>query len=230
MKKVWILLVLCCATLAMAQEKVVEKSFAFKGQELDIDVDLGTEIAIKSWDRDEIAVKITYIVNDGENNDAVRVDLDDYKDRLSIDVEVNEREMREADYCCCDRGQGMIWKKNGRRGSCVEMLVEVSSPASADVRVKSVISNVVIKGMKGNVEVETVTGGIELNWDVNTGAEVTLNTTTGDLYTNIDMDRKKDRGLKVISSHKVRGRLKNGEKEIFLKTVTSDIYFRKSGT
>ena len=228
MKKLLILFTLLLGPVAMAQVEVVEKSYAFKGQELDIDVELGSKIKVNSWDKNEIAVKISYAVNGGKSNDAVEVDLDDYSDRLAIDVNVSERKMMSEEYCCCKEGNSTVWNKRGRSKGCIEMVVEISAPATADVRVKSVISDVIVEGMNGNVEIETVTGIIDLSWDKNNGAAVNMKTVTGDVYTNIDFDRKKEKGLQLISSHEVNGTLNNGGKEIFLKTVTNDIYFRKT--
>jgi len=229
MKQFLILFALACCHLATAQVEVVEKSYPFNGQELDIDVDLGTEINVQSWNKNEISIKITYEVNDGDDNDAVTVDLDDYTGRLALDISLNERKLRNSDHCCCNGDKNTYWNGDSRKKNCIEMLVEVKIPANADVRVKTVIGDVIIEGMNSNIEVESVTGLIDIDWDESMGAEVSLKTTTGDLYTNIDLDRKKDRGLALISSHNVEGRLKGGEKEIYLKTVTSDIYFRKSG-
>lgn len=230
MRKILILLTLVLGHSAMAQLEVVEKTYAFKGQELDIDVGLGSKIKVNSWAKNEIAVKISYAVNGGKSNEAVEVDLDDYSDRLAIDVNVSERKMLREENCCCEEGKSLVWDRRGRSKGCIEMVVEISAPASADVRVKSVISDVFIEGMTGNVEVETVTGIIDLSWDKKNGAAVNMKTTTGDVYTNIDFDRKKERGLSLISSHEVNGTLNNGGKEIFLKTVTNDIYFRKTGS
>lgn len=222
-----VLVFLFTTSVLWAQKEVVEKNYPFSGQEIDIEVKLGTEIKVKAWDKQEIAIKVTYEVNEGKNNDAVTLDFDEYNDRLSLDVDVSERKMRDADYCCCRDGRGTYWNGDNRSRNCIDLVVEVLAPANARLRVESVIADVTLEGMSGDIEVETVTGTIDLAWMEGIGAEVTMTTTMGDLYTNIDLDRRTDRGLQLISSHKVEGTYKNGERSVMLKTVTSDIYFRK---
>ena len=230
MKALYTIFTLLIAISAFGQAEVVEKTYPYTGQELDVDLEFGTELTINAWAKNEILVKITYEVNEGENNEAVVLDLDDYTDRLSVDIELDERKMRDARECCCEGDGKHYWSRGRGNQVCAEVKVEVWLPPQSDLYLETIIADVEIKGMYGDVEVETVTGDIDLTWDEDKGARVEMKTTTGDVYTNLKMDRKRDRGLSVISSHNLTGTIKGGDKEIMLKTVTSNIYLRKSGS
>jgi hypothetical protein len=212
----------------LAQSALFEKTYPFTDQLLDVDMELGTELTVKSWSRKEISVKITYQVNDGKDNEALRIDVDDYKNRLSLDVELDKTKLRDLDDCCCQTGQRGRWD-NGRN-SCVEIKVEVMIPSTAEIRVQTVTADVTIEGMVSDIDVETVTGVIDLTWQDKAGAEISLKTVTGSLYTNMEIETKRDKGLPGISSRNVKGTFKDGEKEVRLESVTGAIYFRKSGS
>lgn len=229
MRVLFFLISMIATQSLFAQADVVEKTYPFTDQHLDIDIDLGTELIVKAWAKNEIYVKITYEVNGGEDNEALRIDIDDYNDRLSLDLDLDKHKLSDSDDCCCRDGQQTRWE-NGRkgRGTCIDVKVEIMVPSTASIAVETITSDVTISGMISDIEVETVTGVIDLSWEANTGAEINLKTVTGDLYTNMKFDTKRDKGLPSISGRKVKGTYKNGEKEVQLETVTGSIYFRKT--
>lgn len=209
-----------------AQADVLEKTYPFTNQHLDIDIDLGTDLTVKAWSKNEIYVKITYEVNGGEDNEALRIDIDDYNDRLSLDLDLDKRKLSDSDDCCCRGDQRTRWDRG--KSTCLDVKVEVMIPRTATVAVETITSNVTISGMISDIEVETVTGVIDLTWEKETGADINLKTVTGDLYTNMKFDSKRDKGLPSISGRNVKGTYKGGEKEVQLETVTGAIYLRKT--
>ena len=170
---------------------------------------------------------MVYKINGGKDNDAVKIDMDDYKDRLSIDIDLNERRLDRSEYCCCEEDGGVYVTRNKRKSSCFELWVEINAPTEADVRIETVIADAVLKGMSGNVEIESVTGLIDIAWVESHGASVNMKSVNGDLYTDLDLKSRTKDGLRQISGHDVSGQYKDGARQVKLKTVTSDIYFRK---
>ncbi len=232
MKRLSALLCFLVFSISALAQEVQEKTIPYSGQELDLDMDFGDEAIIKAWDKNEIYIKITYEINEGELNDALKLDIDDYKDRLSIDVDLDKRKLRNADYNGCsrrERNRGRNYYNGDNYDVCADISIEIFLPKESDVWINTIVADVDIEGMEGDIEVETVTGHIDVTLPNNGGADVKMKTVTGVVYTNIDFDRKEDRGLRLISSHDIRGVYKAGGREVSLETVTSDIYLRKSG-
>lgn len=227
MKRMICLLLCLVSTAAVAQVGQIDKTYPFTGQELDLEVALGSRISITAWNKPEISVKIVYKINGGKDNDAVKVDLDDYKDRLAIDIDLDDRKLQRSEYCCCEEEDGVYVSRSKRKSGCLELWVEIMAPTEADVRIETVIADAVLKGMSGNVEIESVTGLIDIAWVESHGASVNMKSVNGDLYTNLELKSSSKDGLRQISGHDVRGQYKNGERKVKLETVTSDIYFRK---
>lgn len=98
MKSLLIFFLGLCAQLAFGQAEVIEKSFPFKGQKLDLDLNFGSDVVIKAWDKNEISVKITYEINEGKDNALMDWKIDD-TDRLNIDIEINTKKLEKTDNC-----------------------------------------------------------------------------------------------------------------------------------
>jgi hypothetical protein len=233
MKKSLILLVLfLIANTGFSQEAVSEKTFPYTGQELDLDMEFGDEVIIKAWDKNEVYIKVTYEIDDGELNDALKLDFDDYKDRVSVDLDLDMRKMRNSTSrsrnCGNDRNWNGSYYSDDNYGVCAKISVEVFIPKEADLWINTIVADVEVRDMVGNIEVETVTGHIDVAWAEALGADVRMKTVTGAVYTNFEFDSKRDKGLKLISSHDIKAVYKSGGKEVSLENVTGDIYLRKS--
>lgn len=230
MRNYLILLLVLISGSAYSQSEVYEKTVPLSGKRVVIDAELVDQIKVSNWDQNEVGVKITYAVNDGELNDAVEISLDESSGRIRLEVELDERKIESSEYEGCDDKHSMNWGKNGRRNSvCLDILVEVKLPQNADLDVESVIGDLLIDGSYKELHAKTVTGDINLTWPENEGADVEIKTVNGAIYTNHDFESKnKHEGLPLISAHEVQASLGKGGKYITLETVTSDIYFKKS--
>ncbi|MFT6972423.1 MAG: DUF4097 and DUF4098 domain-containing protein YvlB [Roseivirga sp.] len=231
MKKLIILLLFVSVNLAFGQLQVIQKSYPYNGQKLDFDMDFGTEVIIKSWDKNEISVKLTYVINEGKQNDLMDLKINNSTGLLEIDVDVEAKKSTQNTQCCCV-GRDVNHRSNGKKGNrlCAEIKVEIFLPRKSDIKVKTILARVFIDGFESNLEVETVTGDIILNWSEKLGADLLMRSTIGAIYTDFELQTQSKKGLPLISGHKFDAKYKNGRFELRLKTVTSDISFKKANT
>jgi hypothetical protein len=229
MKALFVFFLGLCAQLTFAQAEIIEKSFPFNGQKLDLDLNFGSDVIIKAWDKNEISVKITYEINEGKDNALMNWAIDDKTDRLNVDIEINTKKLEKMGNCCCSKKGNTYWSSDRNGNSvCADIKVEIFMPSKADMKIKTIIADVNVEGIVGDFDLETVTGKINLLWPEDSGAEVDISTTTGAIYTNADLITRKKGDLPKISSHNIEAAYKNGGYDLRLKTVTSDIYFRKT--
>ena len=221
------LLLILFSVPSLAQVEITEKTFKYSNQELDLDMDFGDGALIKAWDKNEIYVKVSYEINGGDLNDAMDLDIDDYGDKLSIDVDLDKRKLRGARSFGCNSAKNGTYYNGDGYNVCSDIIVEVFLPKKSDLWINTVVADVVVEGMQGDIEIETVTGKIDVSLPSDVGAEVKMKTVTGDVYTNLEFESRRRNGLKIISGHDIRGTYKSGEKEVNLETVTSDIYLRR---
>lgn len=228
MKILYTVIALCLAQVTLAQAQTIEKTLPYKGQSLDFNLNFGTEVVLKSWDKDEVYVKIIYQINEGKDNEVLEYKIEQGTDKILIDITLDDKKLNKLGNCCCNNSKGNYWRSsNGKEGRvCVEVKVEVSMPAQADIKAKTVVADVSVAGFIGNLDIETVTGSIDLYWAEQSGADVSIETVNGGIFTELDLKMETKDELPKISSHKVKASYKNGGKQVKLKTVTSNIYLR----
>lgn len=221
-------LTLLC-TISLAQTEVFEKTVSFGNKRVDIDAELVDKITVSNGNQDEVSVKVTYSINDGQLNDLLEISLDESTSRIRLEVEFDEKNLDIDGFYDCDGEHSINWGRNGKRNRiCMDVSVEVKLPKDAELDIESVIGDLFIEGFYKELYAKTVTGDIELEWPEDQGAEVEIKTVNGGIFTNHDFLMSKDKGLPLISAHEISANLGKGGKHVSLETVTSDIYFRRS--
>ena len=106
-------------------------------------------------------------------------------------------------------------------------ITDVSGPVTANTNTGtiSVIFNKV--NQSSPITIKTATGAVDVTLPANTPADLSMDSTMGDIYTNFDLSLPDKNGLKVISSKKITGSINNGGVKIQLNSATGNIYLRK---
>tara|TARA_R110002020_G_scaffold454448_6_gene670243 strand:- start:173169 stop:173921 length:753 start_codon:yes stop_codon:yes gene_type:complete len=77
------------------------------------------------------------------------------------------------------------------------------------------------------ISISTATGEVDVTLPAYTPADLSLNSTMGEIYTNFDLSLPDKNGLKAISTKKVVGSINDGGVKIQLNSATGNIYLRK---
>ncbi|MCX2679062.1 DUF4097 family beta strand repeat-containing protein [Galbibacter sp. EGI 63066] len=77
------------------------------------------------------------------------------------------------------------------------------------------------------ISITTTTGDIDVSLPNTTSADLVLRSTTGEIYTDFDLNLESEDGLKMVSARTVKGTLNNGGVQIQLNSATGTIYLRK---
>ncbi len=109
------------------------------------------------------------------------------------------------------------------------------------IKLKNVTGPVTASSSTGNIEADfsavnqdaptsiiSSTGAIDISLPEKTNASVELRSTIGSVYSNFDLVKPREDGLKPLNGHKaIAGNLNNGGVKISLKASTGNIYLRK---
>ncbi|MCG2615638.1 DUF4097 domain-containing protein [Terrimonas sp. NA20] len=110
-----------------------------------------------------------------------------------------------------------------------------------EIRLKKVTGPVTANSSTGNIEADfsalnqgapislmSSTGNIEVNLPANVKASIEMKSTMGGVYSNFDLVKQREDGLKPVSGHRaISGDINNGGVKISLKASTGNIYLRK---
>jgi hypothetical protein len=227
MKTITALALLCCLfTIRLqAQQKIVEKTMTLPADKrVDLRFDFGNSIKITAWDRKDASVKMTYSINGGRLNDALLADFKAENGVARIDVKF-DRELlktgRPED--CPDNQRNNYYNQDGVTVStCQEIDYEVFVPRDADLTVESIHCSIELRGLTGPVRAKSIHGFVDMNWPSKKGAELTLKTVHGDVFSDlaIEFPGKKD-------EHRLTGSINGGGTGINLETIHNNVYLRQ---
>ncbi len=229
-----LLLVFICGGL-IAQRTVNLKEEIKNGQELSLELEFANKIDVKTWNGDEVKIKATVNINDNEYNDKFKFEIERSTDELTIKSEIED--LKE------------ISKKERKEDNEFNMDFdfEIFIPEKIATDINTINGNIIMMGNYGSLCLNTISGNIELKAKFeelsmnsisgfvdlsvrkNIEANFTMSTITGEVYTDLDLEKKSDSKSKHwVVGHKINKEYNGGGKDISLVTISGDIYVRES--
>lgn len=206
-----------------------EKSFNLsKNQDLFVNFKFAKNIEIKQWNKNEVVVKATYSIDDGEGNKDFTIETDNNTSELKI----------YSDF-------GDYYDKRNYQQNCNHSQTNINYtlylPKNIDLTVKSISGSVeileftgnlttdlisgdvTIKKYKGKLQLKTISGDLDV---IITKAKIKAKTLTGTIYSDLEiiMDENKP----THSGHtKITGVVNNGKNLVNFYTISGNVYMRK---
>src|SRR6056297_2723819 len=84
MKKLIITAFMGLGILSLSAQKIIEKSFKYSGQSIDLDVKFANNIEVKTWDKSTVYFKADITTKNGKFLDLYGLDIDDKSSSLKI--------------------------------------------------------------------------------------------------------------------------------------------------
>jgi hypothetical protein len=235
MKKLIITAFVGLATLSLSAQKVIEKSFNYSGQSIDLDVKFANNIEVKTWEKSTVYFKADITIEDGKYLDKFKLDIDESSSFLSIASNVEDVfDAFKAE-----------WKKTRPdkkdyyfKGDTYEFNYVLYVPKGATLKVSSINGdltseiiegnftaelingNVDIKKYNGDMDLKTINGEIDL---VMKNSRLVAETIHGSIYA--------DQGMNLTVSdryvgQKVEGSFDNATHRLKLNTINGNMYLR----
>jgi len=81
----------------------------------------------------------------------------------------------------------------------MEINYRIKVPRNADLSIESISGDIEIKGFYGELWAKSISGFIDLSWDTSKGADLSMKTITGELYSDMDLTiLNKDRMASIV--------------------------------
>ena len=211
--------VLLCLNLP-AQESSTKTIDAERIDKLHGDFEWGNAV-FSSWNRDEIEIKATYSINDGENDDAFQLKVEENDNQLSVYVDVKDYESLPRKILVWKDGvkyvfpegknkeenQRMIREKLGEdardmysHGVDIDIQVEINVPERLFVDVESTYGNLVFESFQNKVKARNTYGGIEAVYAAGeTSKEADLSSTYS--YVDVTLPGSEGRDVEMTTEY-----------------------------
>ena len=109
----------------------------------------------------------------------------------------------------------------------IDITYDVCLPAGMELIIESVSANVELTGLEAPVSVETISGFIDVGLSSEASATLKLETLTGDLYSDLELRVKEEKSSSFVGQ-KIYASLNEGSHKVELKSISGDIFLRKT--
>ncbi len=248
MRRLLFLLILVAAASgaqSVFAQKMVEKTANLAtGQRVFLNLRQASNIRIRSGASGKMTLKASVSINQNKLNDALLLTTEQTGDELKLSSEFDKEMLRNAQPGDCPNGgsyygdtygttisNGKVSGARDRDGKAVNQVCavinyEITVPADVVLRVSTISGDIDIAGLTGAIDAKSISGFVDVTWPPTTGAEVSLKTITGEVYTDQDVafSNRKDN---PIVGYQLRGTLKGSGPLVKLESISNDVYFRK---
>ena len=235
MKKLIITAFVGLATLSLSAQKVIEKSFNYSGQSIDLDVKFANNIEVKTWEKSTVYFKADITIEDGKYLDKFKLDIDESSSFLSIASNVEDVfDAFKAE-----------WKKTRPdkkdyyfEGDTYEFNYVLYVPKGATLKVSSINGDLTSEIIEGNFTAELINGNIDIK---KYNGDMDLKTINGEIDLVMKNSRLvaetihgsiyADEGMNLTVSdryvgQKVEGSFDNATHRLKLNTINGNMYLR----
>ncbi|QMU30003.1 DUF4097 family beta strand repeat-containing protein [Adhaeribacter radiodurans] len=232
MKKLFFLILLnSLSTLSVSAQKVVEKTLpAASNQEIDLQLKFGDDIKISAWDKPEVYVKVTYNINSGRLNDALKLDFNSGTNgpRVTVDLDHDLLKTGRAEDCPdAPYGRNRSSYNGQEYYTCTQIDYEIKVPRNNSLVVNTINGNIELRGINGPVNAKSISGFVDMSWPDKKGATISFKTITGEVYSDLNIGFTNKQKEIPIVGYQLKGDLNGGGSRVKLETISNNVYFRK---
>jgi hypothetical protein len=232
MKNIFLLPLFCllASTTAFAQ-KIVEKTLPVAAnQKIDLQLKFGNDIKISAWDKNEVYVKVTYNINSGRLNDALKLAFNSGASGVEVNVDLDQEILktgRAEDCPDLPEGRNRYYHNNNEYFTCTQIDYEIKVPREGNLVVNTINGNIELRDVTGPVNAKSISGFVDMSWPGKKGASVALKTISGEVYSDIDIAfTNKQKDIPMVG-YQLKGSVNGGGSEVKLETISNNIYFRR---
>ena len=224
MKSIIIILFAILLTYFATAQNIFEKTISIKkNSHVSIDFQFADNIIIKTWNKKEAYVKATVNINDNEDNDKFSLEVKELSHGIKFESEIDDLDKINHKKTIHRNGDIIIT-------DCVDMHIdfEVFLPGNAKIELETISGDIEIIGFSSAMNINTISGFIDISISQETKADIKMETITGEFYSNLDLEMEVEGTWKHhFIGGELEATLNGGGGEINLETISGNIYLRK---
>lgn len=195
-------------------------------KKVSMDFDFADEIKISSWNRNEISVEVSVNINDNDNNENYTIKSKRDAGIIYFDSKINgmNRIRKRVSTVRRENGKNVLVSSDNVE---FDIYYNIKVPNNISVEVSTITGNIEIRNTDDNIKAKSISGDVDLSWREKSGADFSLSTISGDMYSDLNFKSETD-DTKKYGLYKLNTIYKSGGKSINLKSISGDIFIRKS--
>lgn len=226
--KIQLFIVLFWVNIPLMAQKKIEKHLKYSpGQEVDLNLKFADSIRVRYWDKPEVSVAIDVKINNGKLDEAFLVKTSETKETVRLETDLDSELTKQGKPEDCPGG-GNYNVTNGhvQSATCAEIRYLVYLPRKAALRLSTINGNVLVEGSGAPVSVKTISGFVDMTWPSSRGAELSLKSITGEVYSDLAIQFRGEKKKNPMVGYNIKGIARDGGPQLHLESVSNDIYLR----
>jgi len=216
MKKYILTAILIVAAIGVSfSQKVITKKLDVQGKKVEMKFDFAENIRVEAWDKNTVELEVTVNIDDNRYNDYYTLNVNEHagSDDLIEKVDFDGIKKVKGQKDCCNFETKINYK--------------LKVPANLEFDLKTISGKIELIGSVGKMSINSISGFIDYTIPAALKARINLSTVTGDVYSDVKFDKSASKEISWVGTKRDLT-LNGGTLPVELKTVSGDIYLRKS--
>jgi len=216
MKKYILTAILIVAAIGVSfSQKVITKKLDVQGKKVEMKFDFAENIRVEAWDKNTVELEVTVNIDDNRYNDYYTLNVNEHAGSTDLIEKVDFEGIKKlkAQKDCCNFETKINYK--------------LKVPANLEFNLKTISGKIELVGSVGKMSINSISGFIDYTIPAALKARINLSTVTGDVYSDVKFDKSASKEISWVGTKRDLT-LNGGTLPVELKTVSGDIYLRKS--
>jgi hypothetical protein len=237
-------LLLAVLSFSVSAQTKIDKTVPVRnGQVVKMKFDYPELVKVSTWDKNEVSIRVSVSINEGENDDAFELTIDNSGNTIMVENRINNLKNLPRRVTVTRHGEKMVfrneaeWKKyqdeHGRsfsnviHGVDMDIEIEVKIPKQVDTTVELVYGTLEVENFTGPLVARSTYGGVDAALTERNLGELSAETNYGKIYSNLDVNFDNSKSRNEAFHTYVYAKPGSGSRYIF-ESKYGNVYLRKS--
>jgi hypothetical protein len=189
-------------------QQIINKDIDWKpDQNVEINIGIIDSIKIVAWNQNRIQASLSVNIDNNKHNDWFDLTTETSNNSVKLEGSFSEN------------------KALKNLNVNVEIFGTIYVPKECCLSVKTINGNVEVRGHLGSLNVNTISGFIDVSLSSKSSASLTINSISGKVYTDLDITTENKKGSFIGTD--IKAQINNGQTPVKLKTISGNIYLRE---
>jgi len=230
MKNLFTILFLGLLVSPVFSQKIINKNMSWSaGKTANLHLKFADSIVVHYWDKQEVSVRISVLINGGKLNDGLLVTSNTTNEEVVFKTDFDQELLKQGKAEDCPEGKKSVWSTDGKNSHyvCSEINYEIYLPREARLKLETINGNIQIDGATAAVYAKTISGFVDMTWPKTKGANLAMKTITGEVYSDLEIAFKNKDQKNPIVGYLLKGAVNGGGPDVHLESISNNVYLRK---
>jgi hypothetical protein len=203
------------AIVVSFSQKVITKKLDVQDKKVEMKFDFAENIRVEAWDKNTVELEVTVNIDNNRYNDYYTLNVNERAGSVDLIEKVDFEGIKKVKVQkdCCNFDTKINYK--------------LKVPANLEFNLKTISGKIELIGSVGKMSINSISGFIDYTIPTALKARINLETVTGDVYSDVKFDKSASKEISWVGTKRDLT-LNGGTLPVELKTVSGDIYLRKS--